>query len=173
MSDEIPTEPLMAAARADRLRVWAPRVVGPDLQFYPYEQSGTAQTTRHRLGMDEPLVGGTPWPGPNRDSGQSVKVPRGSIVVCPCRAVDTEGRRLGRGGGYYDRFLTRIRGRRSSSDDELTSRRRDAEGGPMVIAVALAFECQVIDDLPADTGDAPVDLVMTERRVVRPDPRFR
>ncbi len=67
------------------------------------------------------------------------------LVVVPGLAFDAHGNRLGRGGGYYDRFLRRLR--------------RDAT------TVGLAFDAQVTDTVPADDRDFAVDIVVTDRRV--------
>lgn len=67
------------------------------------------------------------------------------LIVVPGLAFDAEGRRLGRGAGYYDRFLTRLR------------------RGAMV--VGLAFDGQVVGEVPVDQGDVPMHAVVTERRV--------
>ena len=67
------------------------------------------------------------------------------LVIVPGLAFDAGGNRLGRGGGFYDRFLRRLR--------------RSA------ITVGLAFECQIIDTVPADDRDFAVDLIVTDRRV--------
>ncbi len=68
------------------------------------------------------------------------------LVVVPGLAFDAQGNRLGRGGGYYDRFLRRLR--------------RGAT------TVGLAFDVQVIDAVPADDRDFSVEMIVTERRVV-------
>ena len=72
------------------------------------------------------------------------------LVVVPGLAFDPHGHRLGRGGGYYDRFLSRLR-------DGATK-------------VALVFDCQIIDDVPAVDHDVPVDAVVTDRRVTHVAP---
>ena len=69
-----------------------------------------------------------------------------NLVVVPGLAFDVSGNRLGRGGGYYDRFLRRLR--RSAT------------------RIGLAFDLQVIDQVPADDRDMSVDAVVTERRVI-------
>ncbi|MHC4991150.1 MAG: 5-formyltetrahydrofolate cyclo-ligase, partial [Planctomycetota bacterium] len=56
------------------------------------------------------------------------------------------GNRLGRGGGYYDRYLRRLR------------------SGTTV--VALAFDWQIVDTVPADDRDMAVNLIVTDRRVI-------
>jgi 5-formyltetrahydrofolate cyclo-ligase len=69
-----------------------------------------------------------------------------SLILVPGRAFDAEGNRLGRGGGYYDRFVAKLRGPR---------------------LVAMAFDCQVVDAVPHEPHDRPVDMVLTEERVIR------
>jgi len=66
-------------------------------------------------------------------------------VVLPCVGVTRDGRRLGQGGGHYDRYLGRLR-----------------ERGASVKTVALAFDCQVVDDVPGEGHDERVDAVCTE-----------
>lgn len=67
------------------------------------------------------------------------------VVVVPGLAFDSQGRRLGRGGGYYDRFLKRLR--------------------PNVTTIGLAFDWQIIDEVPAASHDIAVDIVVSDRRV--------
>ena len=67
------------------------------------------------------------------------------LVIVPGLAFDPGGHRLGRGGGFYDRFLRRLR--------------RSA------ITVGLAFDAQIIDTVPADDRDFAVDIIVTDRRV--------
>ena len=83
-----------------------------------------------------------------------VRTPRGGapipptlldLVVVPGLAFSAEGHRLGRGGGYYDRFLSRLR--------------------RAVTTIGLAFDVQIADEVPVEAGDVPVDIVVTDRRV--------
>jgi len=67
------------------------------------------------------------------------------LVIVPGLAFDTSGRRLGRGGGFYDRFLARLR--------------------PSAATIGIAFDVQVIEDLPADVSDMSVDILVTDRRI--------
>ena len=69
------------------------------------------------------------------------------LVVVPGRAFDPRGQRLGRGAGFYDRFL--------SSE------------GFRGTAVALAFDCQILDEIPHLPHDVPVHMIVTETRVIR------
>jgi 5-formyltetrahydrofolate cyclo-ligase len=67
-------------------------------------------------------------------------------VVIPMLAFDTEGNRLGYGAGYYDRFLSRH---------------------PGIRRIGLAFSCQEADSLPCDENDIRMNLVITEKGIIR------
>ncbi len=71
-------------------------------------------------------------------------------VLVPGLAFDARGRRLGRGGGHYDATLAAL---------------------PLSAARSgLAFEAQLVAEVPREAHDAPLDAVVTERRVVRARP---
>lgn len=69
-----------------------------------------------------------------------------TVVFVPGVAFDEAGHRLGYGGGFYDSFLAGI--------------------APGVPRIGLCFDLQVIDEVPAGPEDEPVDLIVTERRVI-------
>ena len=71
--------------------------------------------------------------------------PIGAVLV-PGLAFDETGNRLGRGLGHFDRLL------------------RQTDG----VKIALAFDFQVLDEVPAEPHDARVDFIVTETRVVNP-----
>lgn len=64
----------------------------------------------------------------------------GAVALVPGLAFDADGGRLGRGGGYYDRFLAGFRGR----------------------TVGVCFACQIVDAVPREPHDVLVDAVLTE-----------
>ena len=69
------------------------------------------------------------------------------LVVVPGVAFDVEGFRLGYGKGFYDRELKGI--------------------GGQATLIGLCFEFQLVPSLPAETHDIQMDLVVTERRILR------
>ena len=69
------------------------------------------------------------------------------MVVMPGVGFDGNGNRLGYGGGYYDRLALKLR--------------------PDVRLVALAFEEQVVDEIPSLPHDRKTDIIITEKRVIR------
>jgi 5-formyltetrahydrofolate cyclo-ligase len=81
-------------------------------------------------------------PGP-RGLLQPGEPPRGvtaissaDLVIVPALAADRRGNRLGRGGGSYDRALDRV--------------------GPAVPTIALLYDDELLEDLPAAPHDQPV-----------------
>lgn len=68
------------------------------------------------------------------------------LVLVPGVAFDKNGYRIGYGGGYYDRFLDKLR--------------KDA------IKIGLAFDLQLIDKVPKDNYDKPVDIIITENEII-------
>ncbi|SNR66072.1 5-formyltetrahydrofolate cyclo-ligase [Desulfurobacterium atlanticum] len=67
------------------------------------------------------------------------------VVFVPGIAFDLECYRLGYGGGFYDRFLS----------------------GKDYFKVGVCFDFQIIDRLPVEPFDVPVDVVVSEKRVIR------
>jgi 5-formyltetrahydrofolate cyclo-ligase len=68
------------------------------------------------------------------------------LIIIPGVAFDLSGNRIGRGFGYYDNFLRKVR---SSAK-----------------IVALAFEIQIVKKIPNDKNDIPVHRIITEKRIM-------
>lgn len=79
------------------------------------------------------------------EDGRPVLPERIDAVVVPAMAFDTDGNRLGRGGGYYDRFLGRLR------------------RGTAILGIA--FDQQIVDAIPSEPHDVSVGCVITDRRI--------
>ena len=69
------------------------------------------------------------------------------LFLVPGLAFDPAGHRLGYGLGCYDRAF--------------------ADAAPGALKVGLAFELQILESVPADPHDVPMDFVVTEDRVIR------
>ena len=69
------------------------------------------------------------------------------VFLVPGLLFDREGRRLGRGGGHYDRLL-----RRSRSD---------------ALRIGLCFANHVVGEVPVAEWDVPMQLIVTEDEVIR------
>jgi 5-formyltetrahydrofolate cyclo-ligase len=72
------------------------------------------------------------------------------VVVVPALAIDASGHRIGYGAGYYDRALARL--------------------SPAQATMGVAYDYQLVSEVPVTQGDVPVQLVVTDRRVLVPTP---
>ena len=81
------------------------------------------------------------------DPSRGVDPKRLEVVLVPGVGFDRRGNRLGQGKGFYDRFLA------SLSDNTLK--------------VGLAFDCQVVDEVPCDPHDQPMDWIVTESELMK------
>jgi 5-formyltetrahydrofolate cyclo-ligase len=68
------------------------------------------------------------------------------VVLVPCQAVDRAGRRLGKGGGFYDRFL--------------------AQPALHARTIVLAFHEQVLDEVPWTENDRRVTMIVSDAAVI-------
>lgn len=66
------------------------------------------------------------------------------LIIIPGAAFDRQGNRLGYGAGFYDKLLPAFR----------------------KATVALAFEAQIVNEVPAERHDVPVRMIITEKRVI-------
>ena len=84
------------------------------------------------------------WGIPEPEKGTAVELGSIDLVIVPGAAFDSRGHRIGYGGGFYDRMLPRYSG----------------------MTVALAFELQIVPEVPVDPHDIPVRKIVTEKRVI-------
>jgi 5-formyltetrahydrofolate cyclo-ligase len=63
------------------------------------------------------------------------------LLIVPGQAFTRDGHRLGRGGGYYDRFIAQH---------------------PGIPSIGICFDFQVVEQLPLETHDMPMALVVTD-----------
>ncbi|MCK9364784.1 MAG: 5-formyltetrahydrofolate cyclo-ligase [Syntrophales bacterium] len=67
------------------------------------------------------------------------------VVLIPAVAFDRQGRRVGYGGGYYDRFLPKV---------------------PRAARIGMVFSCQIVPAVNADAYDIPAQKIVTEKGVI-------
>jgi 5-formyltetrahydrofolate cyclo-ligase len=130
---------LIPRARRRGVRLFVPVVVDRRhgrLRFFPLD----GELGRGAFGIEIPRVRGRPLGARWFD-----------LIVVPLVGVDTRGRRLGMGGGFYDRTL-RFRGHRRHWR------------GPLL--VGFAFDCQRVDSVFAEAWDIGLDAVATETALV-------
>jgi len=131
---EVDTWPLIEAALAEGKRVAAPRCLPQKRMEARLIQSRADLERVAPLGLYEPA------------EAKPLLAPCDiDLALIPCIACDKEGRRLGRGGGYYDRFLRQSRFLRAALCRNAVLRRR----------------------LPSQTHDVSMDMIITESGVYR------
>jgi 5-formyltetrahydrofolate cyclo-ligase len=91
-------------------------------------------------GWDALVSGPLGIPQPQADTAPSPGLCDAAVVVVPALAVDRHGHRLGKGGGYYDRAL-------ASVDPDTV--------------VAVVFDDEIFDDVPAEPHDRTVGAALT------------
>ncbi len=84
------------------------------------------------------------WGIPEPDQGKPAAVRDIGFIVVPGAAFDERGNRVGYGAGFYDKLLAQYQG----------------------TTAALAFELQVVPQVPVDAHDVPVKKIVTETRVI-------
>lgn len=136
LANEIDTGALHARILAAGKTLGLPRIAEKELVFHRVDEpSGLTRT--NRFGINEPAAD-----RPVVEVGSGT----GILVLVPGIAFDRAGHRLGRGRGFYDRFLRRL---------------------PEAVKMALCFDFQLIDRVPAEEHDIAVDWIATDRRLLR------
>jgi 5-formyltetrahydrofolate cyclo-ligase len=142
MPREVETSGIISAAQAARKAVGVPRIEGSAIRFRILPP-GSLELPRDNWGIPVPDPS---WPAV--DPARAGKV----LVVAPGLAFDHKGRRLGRGGGYYDGFLSEVRGNPSRS----------------VRAIGISLSEQIVPEVPTDDHDETLDAIVTERELILP-----
>lgn len=112
------------------------------MRFAPWQPGGALSPNRYGILEPEPVG--------------SITARELDLVLVPCVAVDRSGNRLGFGAGFYDRALTPGDGPAPWDERRHT------------VAIAVAYELQLVEVVPQQAWDVPMDLVVTDRSVIRP-----
>ncbi len=138
--NEVKTGDFIKECLALGKRIALPRVEkGPDgrKKIFPYEIKDLLRdVTPGTYGILEP----------NPELAKPVKPSDIDLVIVPGVVFDERKFRIGYGGGYYDRFLSEVR--------------------PDCIKLAPAFELQIVDEIPREGHDIPVDVIITDKRLI-------
>ena len=82
---------------------------------------------------------------PKKEKIKEISIDEIDLIIVPGVAFDKFGNRLGHGKGYYDRLLKNAN----------------------TTIIGLAFEFQTIEKIPTDEHDKPVDIIITEDRIMK------
>ncbi len=135
--------PLIDRARRLGCRLYLPRVINlrrRQMEFLRF--TGLAALRRNRLGLSEPV-----------SVAQRIAPRDLDLVFVPLVAFDTNGHRLGTGGGFYDRRFAFLANRRRWRKPRL---------------IGVGYELQRVTLVPSERWDIALDAIVTERFVYRP-----
>ncbi len=124
-NQEVRTVPILEQALRDGKKVAVPKVYGDEMKFICLDD--LTQVAKGYAGIPEPIADGP------------VAMDETALVLMPGLAFDPQGRRIGYGGGFYDKFLRRE---------------------PNHPTLALCYSFQMLEHLETEEFDIPVDCVL-------------
>lgn len=133
MPDEVDLSGLNGCPGSDGKRICYPHVLGSG-KMEALLPRGPEGWRKGSFGIMEP----------DPETSEHVRPEEFDLILCPCTAFDEDGRRMGMGGGYYDRYLPRC---------------------DKAVIAAVAFEAQKLPSIPTEDTDVCMELVFTEREV--------
>lgn len=171
---EVDTCSLLERAFAEGKAVFAPRVTGKEMDFYRIFSLDDLEAGYR--GILEPTSGYlfAKWmndrisqykKGQRESTLQEGEIQEGgsempSVMICmPGAAFDRKRNRIGYGGGFYDRYLSRILG---DGEKKGGTGQLQAE----FTTAALAFECQIFETIPWEAHDICPERIITETEIV-------
>jgi len=139
LPDEVDTKPVIQEALTRGKRV-----------ALPVCRRGSEEMTAVELTETNTQLVKSPFSFLQPANGTEIPPDGFDLILVPGLAFDRSGVRLGRGGGYYDRFLAR------KCEDTVTC--------------AVVYACQVFDVVPNHHWDVSVDIIVTETETIRTAP---
>lgn len=127
---EVDTHEIIKQALKDSKTICVPRINAKEREMEIFKINSLEELKEGYYGILEP---GEDCPAVN---GNNI-----DIVLMPGAAFDRQGGRIGYGGGFYDRFLSRM--------------------NKKVDKIALAYDFQILDRVPMDEFDVRVDGIVT------------
>lgn len=134
---EVRTRQFLPEALTHDKRIVVPYCVEGELELFLLESMDELAVGMYKILEPKPELRGLPE--------KRVAVEELDLIMVPGVAFDRRGGRMGHGKGYYDKLLEHAR--------------------PGVPLVALAFECQLFDEIPTAPHDVFMDKIITERAV--------
>lgn len=128
LDDEVDTHGMIDELLAAGKTVYLPKVVSGE-QMVLCRYTGQESLQQGAFGIMEPF-------GPSMPTNTTI-----DVVLVPGMAFDAQGHRLGRGKGYYDRFLSAL-------------------SNPRPQLIGVCFNFQKVDFVPTDPFDVAVDVVI-------------
>lgn len=143
---EVITLPLIKKALMDEKQIFCPKVLGNEMEFYRI--NSVKDLSEGYKGIMEPVSGQKFLDmAANR---QTTDEKFSTLVLMPGVGFDENCHRIGYGKGFYDRYLTRM------SEKEIR-----------FCTAGLGYECQMVCEIPCETHDIGLDMVVTEKKIYK------
>lgn len=133
---ELDPQPLAERACREGKGAFVPVLHDSELRFASDDADADADWVPNRFGIAEP-------------SGPRLEPAEMDLVIVPAVALDTDGRRLGQGGGFYDRTFAWLSGEPRPSS---------------VVLVGFVYDFQVVDTIEDEPWDVTLDAIVTPTR---------
>ena len=132
--NEARTDGIIGYGLMMKKRVFVPRVQGDRMDFY--EIHDLKECVPGYMGIPEPPLDAAPFVFKEEQKEEV-------LMILPGLAFDERGKRLGYGGGFYDRFLKEHK---------------------CCTKMGIGFEFQCVEEVPGNEQDIDVDMIVTEKR---------
>ena len=131
INNEAEADLLIGPAIGDGKRVFIPKVIGDEMIFNAYDPELIREEGAFHI---------------RESASEEVLEPDGrTLIILPGSVFDVHGHRIGYGGGYYDKYLSRF---------------------PQCMTIAVCFDFQIVESLPAEDHDIGPQLIISEERII-------
>ena len=127
--NEVKTDEIILELEKRKKQIFVPKIYGKVMKSVKINTKTTFLS--NNFGIKEPI-------GEPSDTNNFV-------AIMPCLAVDKQGKRVGFGGGYYDKFLA----------------------NKNALKIVLCYDFQVVDKIDSEPFDIPVDYIVTDKRIIK------
>lgn len=157
---EVSTTPLIERALAEGKKVYCPTVQGEEMDFYRI--MGLNELQEGYKGIREPIPEIKRKFDPEAMNAykkvtdtekqlyteKKVEEKQQILMLMPGTGFDKNRHRIGYGKGFYDRYLQKV-------------------CGESICTIALAFSCQIVEEVPAEEHDIRPDMIVTEEQIYK------
>ena len=145
--NEIKTETLLEELLKSGKKVFLPRTEKDDMDFFQISNTESIEN-QTEIGDFGIVV-----PKKNLKMLSPKEIGKDFLILIPGLAFDKKGNRLGKGKGFYDKYLENV----------LQCKSKD--NYPML--VGFCYDFQIVDEVPTEKSDIPVDYVVSETRIIK------
>lgn len=132
---EIDTKSIINRSLSEGKKIYVPRTIFNDKIMDAVEIKSLDNLIEDRYGILEPSF-----------EEEKIDPDQLDLIIVPGTAFDNNGGRMGYGAGYYDRYFKKI-----------TNKSKN-------IKLALAYDFQILDCVPMEEHDVPMDIIYTDKR---------